>query len=165
MMLPPVSLLNSGRTEARRCPGQRQDGERNADLAVFPERNGDALPPAFSTTIKLATEPSTVRFPANVLDIASASQAVSWLAAGTACNTGSISRTAGTLLTRFDNPADTRLNKINRSVQQPVPAVDAPLRHDMNLEGVDDDEQAREHHQQAPVDLTVHLLRLGPPEQ
>jgi hypothetical protein len=30
--------------------------------------------------------------------------------------------------------------------------------HDMNLEGVDDDEQADEHYQQAPVDFPVDLL-------
>ena len=66
---------------------------------------------AFSTTIRLATEPSTVRLPANVLDIASASHAVSRVATGTAWATGSSSSTAGTLLTRFDNPADTRLSR------------------------------------------------------
>src|SRR5579871_5821836 len=66
---------------------------------------------AFSTTMRLATEPSTVRLPANVLDIASASHAVSWLVAGIAFITGSNNNTAGTLLTRFDSAADTRLSK------------------------------------------------------
>src|SRR5438552_1083808 len=66
---------------------------------------------AFSTTIRLATDPSTVRLPAKVLDMASASQAVSCLGAGIAWSTGSINKTAGTLLTRFERAAETRLNK------------------------------------------------------
>src|SRR5260370_42588497 len=63
---------------------------------------------ALSTTIRLATEPRTVRFPANVLDIASASQAVSWLAGGTTFRTGPIQSTARTLPTRFGKAAETR---------------------------------------------------------
>src|SRR5439155_21689558 len=61
---------------------------------------------AFSTTIRLATEPSTVRLPANVLDIARASHAVSWFA-GMALSTGATRTTAGTLLSRMDRGADT----------------------------------------------------------
>src|SRR5947207_1061079 len=65
---------------------------------------------AFSTTIRLATDPSTVRLPAKVLDMASVSQAVSRAAAGIACTTGSSSSTAGTLLTRLDSAAETALS-------------------------------------------------------
>src|SRR5271156_4924414 len=82
---------------------------------------------ALSTTMRLATDPSTVRLPANVLDIASASQAVSRVAGGTAWATGSSSSTAGTLLTRFDSAADTRLSRsLGRSkshVQLAMPQV------------------------------------------
>src|ERR1700693_2524868 len=66
---------------------------------------------ALSTTIRLAIEPRTVRLPANGLDIPSPSQADSRVAAGTACTTGSSNSTAGTLLTRFESAADTRLSR------------------------------------------------------
>ena len=39
---------------------------------------------AHSITIKFATDPRTVRFPARVLDMASASQALSWADSGKA---------------------------------------------------------------------------------
>ena len=51
---------------------------------------------AFSTTIRFATDPSTVRFPANVLLIASASHPVCCESFGSACITGSNNNTAGT---------------------------------------------------------------------
>src|SRR5438034_1299573 len=81
---------------------------------------------ALSTTIRLATEPSMVRLPANVLDIASASHAVSRVGRGTAWATGSKSNTAGTLLTTFDNPAD---SKLSSSVGRPSSQVQPPIPH------------------------------------
>src|ERR1700683_2063986 len=61
-------------------------------------------PRARCTTIKFATDPSTVRFPASVDDIASVSHACA--ASGKRVTKLRKTSTAGTLLTRFESAAE-----------------------------------------------------------
>ena len=104
---------------------QRDDRQRRSHLAVVPKRDSTPWRLAFSTTIKLATEPRTVKFPASVLDMASVSHAVSRPATGIDWAIGSSNRTAGTLLTRFDRAAEIRLSRptgwLDRPSQRSMP--------------------------------------------
>ena len=57
--------------------------------------------------MRLAIDPITVKLPASVDAIATVSHAASWF--GSASTNGLMISTAGTLLTRFDSAAVTRL--------------------------------------------------------
>src|SRR5262245_6870381 len=83
---------------------------------------------ACSTTIRLATEPSTVRFPANVLEAANASQAVSCDDTGKAGMIGLNRSTAGTFDTRFDRTADTPVSVQMGSACASQPSTPQPAR-------------------------------------
>src|SRR5579883_1373507 len=83
---------------------------------------------ACSTTIRFATEPSTVRLPASVLDNANASQAVSCSVVGMASTTGLKSNTAGTFDTTFDNTAESPDNTQMGSARAPHSSTPLPVR-------------------------------------
>src|SRR5258708_25485979 len=113
--------------------------------------------------MRLATEPTSVKFPASVAAIATTSQA---RCGSCKFGTNDLRRsTAGTLLTRLDSTAVTPARIVGLSrCWWAIAALTIGPDHRF-LEPTDDDKQPDEHHKKRPVDLDINLFRSHAPRE
>src|SRR6266404_5603993 len=111
---------------------------------------------ARSSTIRFATEPSTVRLPARVDDMASVSHACR--ASGKCGMNGRNTSTAGTLLTMFESAAANALSTPGRSrcKREAIAKRSADKDVFSTPRTMINDKQ----YQQGPIDLRIDALRL-----